>query len=284
MLTACPSPTTLKLQLELLMSEQPNEDFPVLDHPPVAEVVCGVHFGAIPAINPVVVGVYWQKRKAEFPEVTLQPAISDGQAFILGTPPLRVMVGGEDKVYLLQLQHDRFFMNWRAKGEDYPRFSDRPGKPQGLKTRAIREFGQFARFLEDELGTKPQATRVELTKIDQLERGRHWSDLPDLARLVPITGTLGKGQDDVSREFGFRFVEHYATGPLTVAINSVVRNPKGIVEGLRIETRTLISSGVDDLSEAFTKANRQVNSAFFRLLEKKELDRFMAKEGEANHA
>ncbi|MEZ4442922.1 MAG: hypothetical protein R3B72_27755 [Polyangiaceae bacterium] len=75
--------------------------------------MCGVHFDAL-ELDGMVLGVYWDRRRDEFPTRHLQPAFSEGPGFVLGSPPLRAVLVGSDKVHVLQLQHDRFFMNWRA--------------------------------------------------------------------------------------------------------------------------------------------------------------------------
>jgi uncharacterized protein (TIGR04255 family) len=248
--------------------------FPTLERPPVVEVVCGVVFEPLP-LDGIVLGVYWDERQLDFPERHLQPAFADGPEFILGNPPLRAVMTSSDTVRVLQIQHDRFYMNWRAVGEAYPRFST----PAGLLKQALTEFGRLGAFCEKRRLPQPKPLRIELTKIDLIERQKHWEGVDDLARVVPITGTFRHADHAKGREFGLRFVEHDDGGHLIVAVNSVVDQPGGEVRAARIETRAIrqLAAG-SDLETTFTQANAVVNRAFFKLMAPEELRRFGLKE------
>ena len=67
------------------------ERFPVLKKPPIVEVVCGIHFEPL-ELDGLVLGVYWDRRKEEFPTGSLQPALSEAAGFILGQPPLLSLI------------------------------------------------------------------------------------------------------------------------------------------------------------------------------------------------
>jgi uncharacterized protein (TIGR04255 family) len=250
------------------------EVFPSLARPPVVEVVCGVVFEPLPLLDGIVLGVYWDERHLDFPERHLQSAFADGPEFILGNPPLRAVMTSSDNVRVLQIQHDRFYMNWRAVGEAYPRFSSRPGRV-GLLSQALREFGLLGAFCEKRQLPRPKPLRIELTKIDVIESQKHWEGVDDLARVVPITGTFRHADQAKGREFGLRFVEHDDGGHLIVAVNSVVDQPAGEIRAARIETRAIrtLPAG-SDIESIFTQANTVVNRAFFKLLSPDELRRF----------
>lgn len=67
-------------------------------------------------------------------------------------------------------------MNWRARGTDYPRFSDRGGK-LGLKSIALDEWKKFSAFVSERTGVGSlKLRRIELAKVDVLERPKHWTD------------------------------------------------------------------------------------------------------------
>ncbi len=254
------------------------EIFPALARPPVVEVVCGVVFEPVPLLDGIVLGVYWDARRHEFPERHLQPAFADGPEFILGNPPLRAVMTSPDKVRVLQIQHDRFYMNWRALGEAYPRFSSRDGRA-GLLRQALAEFDLLRAFCEERGLTRPKPVRLELTKIDVIESQKHWEGVDDLAHVVPITGTFQHEDHATGREFGLRFVEHDDGGHLIVSVNSVVDRPAGEIRAARIETRAIRTLPAEsDLEGIFTQANTLVNRAFFKLLNHGELHRFGVRE------
>ncbi|MCA9618238.1 MAG: hypothetical protein KC731_04435 [Myxococcales bacterium] len=241
-----------------------GKTFPVLRKPPIIEVVCGVHFDAL-ELDGMVLGVYWDRRRDEFPTRHLQPAFSEGPGFVLGSPPLRAVLVGSDKVHVLQLQHDRFFMNWRAIGAAYPRFSNREAGP-GLMTKALEEFRLFSDFCEERFGRRPTPTRIELAKIDKLIRGKHWRDLDDLSVVLALAGTFGDPGHHGTREFALRFVEREDPTDLIVAVNSITEQPGELFNAVRIETRAVTPVAEGDLEAAFRQGNHSVNSAFFKLI------------------
>ena len=220
------------------------------------------------------------ERKEEYPDGSLQPALSDQPELMLGgSPPLRAMLVSADKVHVLQIQHDRFFMNWRAIGGAYPRFSNRAGGG-GLLEKAVNEYARFGEFCSKRFGRVPAITRVELAKIDVLERARHWSDAADLAQLVPVTGVIDESSSgSAKRDFLLRLVERNDT-TLVVSVNSVSHQETGEAVALRIETRAVRSVATGEQVEAaFVSANTEINRAFFRLISKQGQARFGIKGG-----
>lgn len=250
-----------------------EEAFPVLERPPIVEVVCGFIYEPL-ELDGMVLGVYWNERMRDFPERSLQPAFVDDSAFFLGNPPLRAVLVSEDKVRVLQVQHDRMFLNWRAVGGSYPRFSNRGGGG-GLLEQALEEFQKLSEFAERRFGRRPTVTRIELAKIDVIDRRQqHWSDVSDLAKVMPITGTFSTGHTE-NREFSLRFVEHDAPRALVVSINSVSEQRGGDINAVRVETRAVHPLEVGTAHEgAFLEANRAVNQAFFRLISEEGRRRF----------
>jgi uncharacterized protein (TIGR04255 family) len=251
-----------------------SEEFPVLEHPPIVEVVCGISFAPVP-LDVMDLGVYWNERRSDYPVKSLQPALMDGNEFVLGNPPMRAMLSSGNSVRILQLQHDRFVMNWRAVGEGYPRFSTRTESGPGLRDQALEEFQRFADFCLQHLGTMLMPKRIELMKVDSIERGRHWHDLDDLTKLVRVTGTFDSVHLTGNREFGLRFVEHDEERKLLIGLASVFEKPGGQMKAARLETRAIQDiTSETDLRSAFAGANSSVNRVFFTLVSEEELHRF----------
>lgn len=253
---------------------EPATKFPTLSRPPIVEVVCGVVFESIPALDALELGVYWNERREDFPKKALQPALLDGPGFGIGIGivPMRAMLASPDDSLMLQLQYDRFYLNWRATGSSYPSFSGRNGQ-EGLKHKALKEHQAYMAFCKDRFGKEPSPVRIELAKIDQLVRGRDWADIPDLARLLPITGTFHRNQPIESRDLNLRFAERTAAGERTVFIGANA-TPVGDFP-VRIETRMAIPvTEAPGLDSALTAANRALNEAFFQLIPSDQLARF----------
>jgi uncharacterized protein (TIGR04255 family) len=111
-----------------------------LSSPPIVEVICGVFFSPLPNFDPVVAGTYWQQRRADFPGHSIHPAAGAPPGLVIGTPPLRTwLISSNDGPFVIQVQADRFYLNWRRRGDAYPRFSTE----HGLLERTLREFALF---------------------------------------------------------------------------------------------------------------------------------------------
>jgi hypothetical protein len=257
-------------------AQAPAGSWPVLDRPPIVEVVCGFVFEPLP-LDGLMLGVYWDQRKADYPSHSLQPAVLDGAVIVLGATMGRAMLESADGAHLLQVQPDRIYVNWRARGGEYPRFSPQP-EGAGLLQRALAEYGRFAAFCEARAGARPTLRRVEVLKIDILRRGEVWTDVDDLAELVPITGTFSGPRPTQRRELGLRFVEHHEGEDVIVAIASVLGGTEGEMTALRIETRVvrLLPEG-SSAEAALRAANATANEVFFRLIQR--VERFGSPEG-----
>lgn len=114
------------------MSDQPL--LPKFKKPPVSEVAVGVQFQA-PMLNPVHLGLYYQRVKARFPtavvQAPLQPAFETFGSVPTVQFPFPVAVGAPrmwfvsgDDASLIQLQSGRLFFNWRGglQQNAYPHF------------------------------------------------------------------------------------------------------------------------------------------------------------------
>src|SRR6185436_6912977 len=153
--------------------------------PPVTEVICGLIFEPVPEIDPLVLGTYWEKKRQDFPRHQLHPPISDESSLVItGLPTIRTWLISEDDVFVVQIQNDRFYLNWRARGQEYPLFSDH-GNRIGILSRLNSEFSSFARFCKERLGRDVAPNRIELGKVNHFVQGEHWRDFPDLAELLP---------------------------------------------------------------------------------------------------
>src|SRR5437879_5376325 len=110
-----------------------NDEVPLprFRKPPVSEVALGVQFPAV--LNPVHLGLYYQRVKARFPKVQVQPPVassfetfeaSPSISFSIGMPQPRMWFLSEDENSLIQLQSDRLLFNWRSglQGSPYPHF------------------------------------------------------------------------------------------------------------------------------------------------------------------
>jgi uncharacterized protein (TIGR04255 family) len=246
-----------------------------LKDPPIIEVVCGFFFAPLAGLDPLLVGKYWSEHKEKdgYRERQLHPAVSDrpGLSVSDNLGPLRCWLIKETDDYVLQIQPDRFYFNWRKREGGYPHFTDRNGS-EGVLTKSLREFDQFARFCASEPALKqtPKPLRFELAKIDLLVSPAHWKDYADLATVVPMLGKLPKITDEptvnlslVGQRDGYQ-VQFGLTNVVLAADMS---------PALKIETRVTASASPDPRA-TLASMNASANDVFFGTVSKNEFHRF----------
>ncbi|MEI8257823.1 MAG: hypothetical protein WCJ30_19275, partial [Deltaproteobacteria bacterium] len=153
--------------------------------------------------------------------------------------------------------------NWRGRAGAYPRFRDH-GKP-GVLSRALQEWDQFVVFCEKRIGVRPQPNRCDLTKIDHLIEGRDWTDLADLAVLLPWLESFSRFSQSDNPNLLVQFHEKREHGELSVALSSEVGQDSARV--LKIETTvTRDVSSPPNLRDVFVSANDEANGVFEHLI------------------
>jgi len=140
------------------------------ERPPVIEVVCGVLFGNLLKLRTAHVGAFWERVRAEFPEVVEAPPMlpvvegSEGpsgiQVEFVPIPPLpRTWLIAADDESLIQIQRDRFAFNWRRKSPDdgpYPSYDH-------VIVEFEKRYAQFESFLSKENIGEVALRQFELT-------------------------------------------------------------------------------------------------------------------------
>ncbi len=230
-----------------------------LHSPPIVEVVCGVIFDPIEGLTPLNLGPFWERLRPEYPHHQLHPPIlEEGQQLKFdGFPPLRVWMISADEAWLIQVQRDRFYVNWRQRGDTYPRFSDQAGT-EGVLSRFMREFGRFSAFAEESLSGTPHPIGLELTKIDQFVHGGSWNGIDDLALMLPWLAPFAAASSSKLPTIATRFREERAGGTLTIGLE--VTNLQA-----KLETR-LVKKLDGDLRMSFESANLVLNDVFGELI------------------
>lgn len=251
-----------------------------LKEPPIVEVVCGISFRPIASLDPLSLGAFWKDRRAEYPrrefKAPIVPPGPLGLEIDLGPDrgPLRTWLISKDDVFILQVQHDRFYLNWRARQDDYPRFSDREGR-KGLLSLFLSQQEAFERFCEHELGTKLDIQGIELAKIDHLERDRHWKDARDLGVLMPmLSAALEFAEKDPV--VALRLSTPRDNGAVDIAIDTLFKVSKPNIPVVKLECRRSVRQALPSsgLEHAFKLANRELNDLFRALIPESQHHRF----------
>jgi uncharacterized protein (TIGR04255 family) len=123
------------------MTPRPT-DLPDFASPPVSEVSLSVQFDSLTALVAPHLGLVWNEFKDKFPRIEQQPPLDSvfetfaeagaptppvprlQMQFLNAMPTPRVFFTNESRTELLQVQRDRFVVNWLKVGEQdrYPRF------------------------------------------------------------------------------------------------------------------------------------------------------------------
>jgi uncharacterized protein (TIGR04255 family) len=167
---------------------------PSYKKPPVVEVVWSVQFPKLAWLTAAHTGLFWQsirksypkceeqapiERQAE-PEVLLQPR----QVFaeFLTKPPLcRQWFISENACDLVQLQSDRFCVNWRkVKPEDsYPRYDY-------MRDQFASRWRQFCEFTQAQSREPPQVDLLDMTYVNHIFKEEGWSAPGDIGKVFPV--------------------------------------------------------------------------------------------------
>ena len=162
-------------------SKDSGNPLPSYKRPPVDEVVCGFRFEHLRELKVPHIGLLWEKLRNEYPTTQHAVPIATDNSLPVdeatGIPLPRVWFLSKADNELIQFQLDRFYYNWRHRGDDYPRY------PSIIKKfeRAKSHLEAFAKELE--LGTiKP--LEYELTYINHILAGHGWEKIDDLPKVI----------------------------------------------------------------------------------------------------
>jgi uncharacterized protein (TIGR04255 family) len=246
-----------------------------LVRPPIVEVVCGFVFPPISGMDAVAAGAYWASIRDRFPAHTIQPAVTDVVGFTVtdGAAPQRALLVSADDQYVVQIQADRFYFNWRKRLDDYPHFTG----AGGVLELGMKEFTLFSDHCVKACDCAPQPVRVDLAKVDLLPEGREWSDTKDLVKVLPLLRGVvdaSSNEPEVAMRWseqrnGADFVASLHLG-LELMFNEL---PKRAV---KMETRIAKATSPerDKLLATFEELNDTLNAIFFGLIPETELHRF----------
>lgn len=242
-----------------------------LDEPPIIEVVCGVSFKSVRELDPVLLGAFWRERRADFPRREYKapialPAGAFGVTFGPDIGPIRTWLISKNDDLIIQVQHDRFYLNWRKRQDEYPRFTDRPGRPPGLLSRFLTELNHFTAFLAREASARLELSGLELAKLDRLTQGRHWSGVEDLLKLLPMLETPLKtapaGEPTFHLRVGAPAAEHQRTE--VVVDGTAVADQREI----RVDFNTALARTLElaEVEASMQRLNDDLNALFRRVL------------------
>jgi len=134
-------------------------------------------------------GQFWTSMRNEYPLFEDKPPIAEGaqgRVEVLEMPPLRRMfLLNSDASYLMQIQPDRFFHNWRKTTDEshYPHF-------EANKQRFLSAWRRFTEFTTGNQLGSPEITHYELTYVNQI-LSDPGTFPPGIEKFVPLFSWSG---------------------------------------------------------------------------------------------
>lgn len=162
-------------------SKTSPDPLPSYKQPPVDEVVCGFRFEPLPQLKVPHIGLLWEKFRQEYPVLQHAIPIVTGTSLPVdettGVPLPRIWFISKADNELVQFQLDRFYYNWRQRGDDYPRYPSIIKKFEKAKS----QLDAFTNELE--LG-RITPVECELTYINHIPIGKGWESIDDLPKVI----------------------------------------------------------------------------------------------------
>jgi uncharacterized protein (TIGR04255 family) len=168
-----------------------SSHLPKYAKPPVAEVAVAVQFDELP-IQPVHIGLLWQRWQDRYPKTEHHPPLGSvvelfgkeglqraSLSLEAGFPAGRSWFVSDDGVRVMQIQSDKFIVNWRKLDTDsvYPSYD-------ALRDRFVEELTSFLEFVSAASLGEFIATQCELTYVNHIESPGGWSSRSGFSRLL----------------------------------------------------------------------------------------------------
>lgn len=145
--------------------------------PPLVEVALSIQFRPLERFHIALLGVIWDAFKSEYPNISYEPRLEHvierfgiplfppKASFKLMDRPEapRMVFTSVDQQYVIQIQDDRFILNWRQHdGYTYPRH-------EKLAAKLFEEFSTFRDVLARNEITEVQVDQIEITNVNHIE-------------------------------------------------------------------------------------------------------------------
>lgn len=235
-------------------------------NPPLNEVVIGIQFSGLKwQIQHF--GSFFEFIKSNFPIITAvpplpQPFEQPGLKILSGMELPRVWYKEANGPFLLQVQQDRFLLNWResdSNGAGYPHFSD-------FFNRFKSELNRFEDFCKHQSLGQIKIENFELTYINHFAKDFSWKEVSQMSEYFNHLQFLDSFP--TSKMFGLD-LGYLADGfPVRHTIKKGTRNTDGkeiFVLDFSITDRVTDSKTFE---ETLRKANITLAQEFARLVTK----------------
>jgi uncharacterized protein (TIGR04255 family) len=207
---------------------------PSFKNPPVFETVLGFAFAPLEKWSIPHFGLFWEKVRHELPNFqvhaplaapnssNIRQSIGPLRIEVVTSPEVRCWFVSNDDSELIQIQSNRFLVNWRSteKNLPYPRYNGR------LRPLFHDYWMAFRSFLEAEQMGEPSVVQCELTYVNHINKGEGWEAAADWHKVFTVCQDL-RGREFLpepdSRQFSFNYQMPGDDGSLNVKASRAVR-------------------------------------------------------------
>ncbi len=157
-------------------------------------MAASIQFPPIEELDPARLGLLWSEYRKDYPRSEYHAPLnnviekferrsSPGIEFSFESkaPVPRLWFLNEEGTRLLQVQQNRFVLNWRKHdtSEAYPHYST-------IREILLREYRRFENFLKREKITAPKPDQAELTYVSHIDAGDPGGGLIPLSRILRL--------------------------------------------------------------------------------------------------
>lgn len=224
------------------------------------------------------IGLLWSKFRDEYPQTQHAPAIPAVTTLLVdettGVPLPRVWFISKTESELIQFQLDRFYYNWRHRGEEYPRYASIVEKFEKAK----KQLDDFA----EEVKLGPIRTiECELAYINHIPKEGTWDNADALSKI--LVDFIWQNQKhsflpvpaNLAWQLGFSLPDD--RGSLSVKLNEVKRKGSD-APLLRLELIAKSSGKETNLRDWFDLAHEWIVRGFTDLTTDKAQDMIWKRE------
>lgn len=243
-----------------------DDVLPAYDKPPVNEVVLGVRFERIEGLTMPHFGIFWSQIKEEFSKCQhAEPILPIADASDTKTNLLlpRIWLVSNSDDYLLQLQQNLFYVNWREMKEDqlYPHY-------EKIIPMFYDNLDRYLKFISSIGLDRPSFKSFELAYVNIIPKDKGWEDPSDAGKLFP--DIQWRSTDDRFLP-GPKAIDWHAIfdlpdkqGRLTVKLQNVTRKSDGKAAfRFELNAQSLPDHVPEDkMSEWFDLAHKWIVSGF----------------------
>jgi uncharacterized protein (TIGR04255 family) len=236
--------------------------------PPVGEVSFGLWFAPLAAFKTVHYGAFWDLIRQDYPECDDKPQVFEPPTSPVGNPEWfpfpRVWYLHRSRNYLIQLQPNRIWLNWRRLNDmdEYPRFETLIP----IFRDVVKQFADFA--AANNIGDLV-ATGGELSYVNQIPVGEIWADYSEVGNFMEDVRWVA-GRNTLPKPSGIAWRADFELG--TDRLNVNLKSGKELLGAQRplymLEIRAANSVGSEfepDPFSWFERANRLIVESFCEL-------------------